>query len=93
MLKQKFVGTLLVAGALALPLATIGCGPHRVYDPYYHDNHRWDNNEVVYYNQWTVETHHDQHRDYKHLNKDDQKAYWDWRHSHDHDHDHDHDHR
>ena len=62
-------------------------------DPYYRDHHRWNNNEVVYYNQWTVETHHDPHVDYGRLQKDDQKAYWDWRHNHDRDHDHDHDHR
>ena len=95
-LKKKFVGTCLIASALALPLATTGCGAEhrRGYydDPYYHDRHRWDNNEVVFYNQWTVETHRDQHRDFGHLNKDEQKEYWEWRHHHDHDHDHD-DHR
>jgi hypothetical protein len=85
-LKNKFVGTFLIATAFALPLATVGCGPehHGYYnDPYYHDRHHWDNNEVVYYNQWTVETHHDRHREFRHLNKNEQKQYWDWRHHHD----------
>jgi len=86
-LKKKFIGTFLIAGALALPLATVGCGAeHRGYynDPYYHDRHRWDNNEIVYYNQWTVETHHDPHIEFRHLHRNDQKAYWEWRHQHDH---------
>ena len=69
-LKKKIAGTFLIAGALALPLVTTGCGPeHRGYynDPYYHDRHHWDNNEVVYYNQWTVETHRDPHVEFRHL--------------------------
>ena len=95
--KQKYIGTFLLAGALALPLATVGCAEHRYYradDPYHHDYHRWDNNEVVYYNQWSLETHRDSQRDYRRLNKDEQKEYWNWRHNHhDFDHDHDHEHR
>ncbi|HTR65598.1 MAG TPA: hypothetical protein VMH85_07485 [Terriglobales bacterium] len=95
---RGYIGGLLLSAVLAAPLVTTGCAEHhyyRVYDPYNHDYHRWDNNEVVYYNQWAVETHHDPHRDFRKLNQDDQKNYWNWRHSHgdnDHDHDHDHDH-
>ena len=37
--------------------------------------------------QWIAERHYE-HRDYKNLDKDRQKEYWDWRHNH-HDHDHD----
>jgi hypothetical protein len=37
-----------------------------------------------------VENHSAPHRDYRHLSKEDQKRYWDWRHNHDHDHDRDH---
>lgn len=96
--KLSFLGSLLPAAVILLSLATSGCA-HRVYDPYYHDHHHWDNSETVYYNQWVVEAHVDPHTDYKHLSKEDQKRYWDWRHKNDHDHDrddrdrdHDHDH-
>ncbi len=72
--------SLLLAAALASPVLMTGCtGSVRVYDPYYHDYHRW-NGETVYYNQWEHDTHRD-HVDYAKRNADDQKAYWDWRHS------------
>lgn len=82
-----FFSSLLIMGAFGMALATAGCGGsvryHTYNDPYYHDHHRWDDHEQVYYNQWTVETHHDK-RDFRKLNHDEQKQYWDWRHSHDH---------
>jgi hypothetical protein len=93
----RHFGSLLLAGALLLPLATIGCAErhyYRVYDPYHSDYHDRDDHERVYYQQWVVETHRDPHRDFRKLGKDDQKQYWNWRHSHperDHDRDHDHD--
>lgn len=84
---------LLLATALVSSVAGLGCNDHhyyRSYDPYYTDYHTWNNDEVVYYNQWTTETHRDPHREFKHLSKNDQKEYWTWRHNHDHDRDHDH---
>ena len=94
--KYRHFPTLLLVVALASPLVTTGCAEHRyyrVYDPYYRDYHRWDDHEVVFYNQWTVETHRDPHRDFRKLHDDEKKEYWNWRHNHgDHDHDHDHDH-
>lgn len=91
--RLSFTSSLVLGAAMVLPLATVGCAHHYYYadDPYYHDRHRWDHNEQVYYQQWVVETHGDRNRDYRHLSKEDQKRYWDWRHNHDHDHDHDHD--
>jgi hypothetical protein len=90
------LSALLLGAVLSSSLAGIACGDHhayRVYDPYYTDYHSWDNNEVVYYNQWTAETHRDAHRSFKKLPPGDQKEYWTWRHNHgDHDHDRDHDH-
>jgi hypothetical protein len=87
----------LLAAAIASPLATTGCAnrAYRVYDPDHHDYHRWDHHEEIYYQQWAVDTHHDPHRDYRHLSANDQQQYWNWRHDHpngNHDHDHDHDH-
>jgi hypothetical protein len=82
---KRYVGSFVLALALAAPLVTIGCGPHqyyRVYDPDHRDYHHWDDHETVYYNQWSVETHRDSNRDFRKLNKDEQKEYWNWRHSH-----------
>jgi len=103
---KQLAGSVWLTLALALPMLTTACAEHRyyrAYDPYYHDYHRWDHGEDVYYQRWVVETHRDPHRDFRHLDRDDQKAYWDWRHKqgdHDHDRDdknrdrdHDHDHR
>jgi hypothetical protein len=80
--KKLAVGTLLLsAGLLA------GCGGghvavgYRAYDPYYSDYHTWDDHEGVYYNQWIGESHHPR-RDYRRLNRNDQRAYWQWRHNH-----------
>jgi len=82
---------LCLALVFAALLGGLGCAEHhyyRVYDPYYHDYHRWDHQEAAYYDQWAVETHRDPHRDFKGLNDQEKKEYWTWRHSHpDHDHD------
>jgi hypothetical protein len=75
---------LLLALGLISSMAGMACAhhPYRVYDPYYTDYHVWNNDEVTYYNRGTVETHRDPHRDFRHLNKDEQKEYWTWRHNH-----------
>jgi hypothetical protein len=80
--KKLAIGTLLLsAGLLA------GCGGghvavgYRAYDPGYSDYHTWDDHETVYYNQWVVETHRPP-RDYRRLRRNDQRAYWQWRHNH-----------
>lgn len=89
---RRLSSMLLLAGAVASSAAGIACEhhPYRVYDPYYTDYHVWNDNEVVYYNRWAAENHRDPHRDFRHLNKDEQKEYWTWRHNHGDDHDHDH---
>jgi len=92
-LVSRYLGSLLLSLALISPLVGTGCSGHvyyRAYDPYHQDYHRWDASEEGYYQQWERDNHR-QDRDYRKLDKDDQKQYWDWRHSHD-DHDHDHDH-
>ena len=77
---SKWLLTILMAGVLAAPVMIAGCAEHtRVYDPYYHDYHVWDSNEVVYYQRWEAET-HKEHRDFDKRNADEQKEYWDWRH-------------
>jgi len=87
-LARLYFTTMLLAAAIALPIASTGCAEHRyarVYDPYYSDYHRWGPDEVRYYNRWEVETHRE-HRDWNRRTPDEQKEYWSWRHSnHDHD--------
>jgi hypothetical protein len=87
------VTPLLIAAIFLTPLLTTGCAEHRrvYYDPYYQDQHPWAN-ENSYYMQWEGDTHR-HHEDFNKRNKDDQKAYWDWRHKNDKDHGHDHDQR
>ncbi len=88
MLQPNRCCRLLVLAATLVPCAFVtGCGA-RVgvgyrYDPYYRDRHAWDDREIVYYNQWTDETHRDRHRDFRKLKKHDQQEYWNWRHNHD----------
>jgi hypothetical protein len=85
---SRFSSLLLATALAASTIGAVACEHHyyRVYDPYYSDYHVWNNDEVVYYNQWATETHHDPHADFRHLPKEDQKSYWTWRHNHDHDH-------
>ena len=93
--RLRFVSSLVLGAALASSATGLACGGHhyyRVYDPYYSDYHVWNDNEVVYYRQWSAETHRDSDRDFRHLRDDEKKEYWNWRHNHgDHDRDHDHD--
>jgi hypothetical protein len=81
---SRSLSSLLLAVAMASAMAGLACEHHyyRVYDPYYTDYHVWDNNEVVYYNQWAAETHRDPHRDFRKLPPAEQKEYWTWRHNH-----------
>ena len=69
------LSVMLLGAALASGVG-VACAshPYRVYDPYYTDYHVWNNDEVVYYNRWSAETHRDPHRDFRHLNKDEQKG-------------------
>jgi hypothetical protein len=81
---SRYALSLLFAAVLTAPIMITGCnGEVRVYDPYYHDYHVWNNDEVVYYNRWETENHYP-HVDYKHRKADQQHAYWDWRHQQEH---------
>jgi hypothetical protein len=80
---SRYLSSLLLVTAFLAPAVTTGCAnrSYRVYDPYHNDYHRWDHHEAVYYHQWVTENHRED-RDFRKLNKDDQKQYWDWRHNH-----------
>lgn len=90
---RRYLGTLLMSAVLLSPIVITGCAA-RVYDYDGHDYHRWNHHEVVYYQQWEVDTHR-RHEDYDRRNHDEQREYWQWRDSHHgdkHHHDHDHGH-
>jgi hypothetical protein len=93
-MRFRFLSLLFLAAAVAAPLPNLGCAEHhyyRVYDTDHGDYHRWDDNEIVYYQQWETENHKD-HRDFRKRGSGEQKEYWNWRHRHsDHDHDKDRD--
>ena len=83
---NRYITSLVLAGTLLGSVITSACGGasvrvgYRAYDPYHSDYHRWDDGEVRFYNQWTVETHRPEGRDYRRLKRDDQREYWNWRH-------------
>jgi hypothetical protein len=85
--------TTLAGLTLAMGLLATGCAEHRysrVYDPYYSDYHQWGPGEDAYYHRWYGETYHDRgYRDYRRLNRNEQRNYWNWRHDHRSDHDRD----
>ncbi len=86
--RSGFVRSLFLGAALASCALGTACAHHyyRVYDPYYSDYHVWNQDEVVYYQQWSREYHRDGHRDFRRLPPEEQKEYWTWRHRHgDHD--------
>jgi hypothetical protein len=82
---HRYLGSLLMTAMLVSAAGIVGCvahhGYYRVYDPYYRDYHPWDDHETVYYQRWEVDTHR-VHREFRRLNANVQKEYWDWRHSH-----------
>jgi hypothetical protein len=84
LLTTRHFRSALLAGALFLPVMITACGHpaygYRVYDPYYSDYHVWGPGEEVYYNRWVAENHRP-HKDFKKLNKDEQRQYFTWRHS------------
>jgi hypothetical protein len=92
--EKRYLSSLLLTAALLMPLATSGCtghGYYRVYDPTYHDYHRWSPDEEVYYHRWESDNHRED-RDFRKRSPEEQREYWAWRHQHgDNDHDHDHD--
>ena len=99
----RYLGTVLLAGALATPLAFAKPMPamqdhddhdrdeHRVYDRDHKDYHNWDANEDRAYRNYLDEK-HETYRDFNHLKRKDQDAYWNWRHSHEQHEEHERDH-
>ena len=82
MYRHRCLGSLLLAVALMLPIATSGCAARvRVYDSYHNDYHHWDDREDHAYRRYLDEK-HESYRDFKKLDSDKQRDYWNWRHDH-----------
>jgi len=91
----RYLGTLLVAGALTVPLGLQAQDRddhhdrddhdknHRVYDRDHKDYHQWNDNEARAYRQWYEQRFHGkEYRDFERLKRKDQDDYWKWRHLH-----------
>ena len=98
------VSSLVLAGVITAPVAMYSQdrdhdrddhnrnNNYRVYDSYGRTYHNWNDDEDRSYRQWYGQTYNDRdYRDYRKLNKKQQRAYWQYRHDHDKDHDHDND--
>jgi len=85
---RRYLGLLLMSVALIGSMTAFsGCAAHvRYYDADHGDYHYWNNDEVVYYQRWEVETHRE-HRDFDRRSDAEKREYWKWRHEHE-DHDH-----
>jgi hypothetical protein len=78
---HRILNSTFLAASLLFTVASSGCaGRVRVYDEYHTDWHNWDHNENLEYRRYHDER-HEPFRDYKKLNKDEQKDYWNWRHN------------
>jgi hypothetical protein len=94
MKRYKFLGTLILGGALIAPAGlmafqqsesttttTTTTETHRYYDPGYKEYHEWDSNEDRAYRMYLQET----KREYQEFPKTtvtQQTEYWKWRHNH-----------
>jgi hypothetical protein len=77
-LNQEMIALMLSTAVLALPMT--GCaGNDLLYDPYWHDYHRWNRGEDRYYRRWEMESNRD-HVDFPNRTPGDQLVYWEWRH-------------
>ena len=53
----------------------------RMYDRAHRDYHAWNGDEDHLYREW-LRDHHHKYRAFSHMNKKQQRAYWQWRHDH-----------
>ena len=81
-LSRRVLAHLLLTTAMLMPLLITGCAAHvRYYDEYGGDYHSWNGHEDRSYRAYWGER-HENYREYKTLNKDEQRDYWKWRHEH-----------
>lgn len=84
-LTTALAAPIAAAPAAAAPAMAPGGEPAavvvRVYDPYRHDYHRWDNSEQARYRAYLRER-HESYVAYQHQRAAQRRAYWRWRHEH-----------
>ena len=86
---RRLVSAVLVIAAIALATPTSGFASERhyrhravsvrVYDPYRHDYHRWDNDEERAYRAYLAQRHRS-YVTYRRQRLAERRAYWRWRH-------------
>jgi hypothetical protein len=81
-----FIAALFLSAALVAPLASkVSAAPQlvsvRVYDRDHKDYHNWDDNEARHYESYRHE-HHEYNVEFKRTSREQQRAYWRWRHEH-----------
>ena len=91
----RYFAALLLGATLIAPVGIQAANPQeehrereqqqrakRYYDREHKDYHNWDANEDSAYRRWMTEERHEQYRDFGRLKRDQQTAYWSWRHQH-----------
>lgn len=89
---NRYVSSLLLAAALAAPMAVLATPPPnddgvqiRVYDAHHKDYHNWDDRENRAWGIYLTNNHRKDH-EFAKSSKREQASYWNWRHAHpDHD--------
>jgi hypothetical protein len=91
---RKIISAMLVTTALAAPMAMTTSARAaepganwnvsvRVYDPYRHDRHVWDDREERSYRAYLAERHRS-YLSYERQRYEQRRAYWRWRHEREH---------
>src|SRR4051812_38528756 len=79
-LRQRIIALVLFPAGLSLTAAITGCARIAVvYDPFWHDQHRWSHAEERRYRRWEIESDR-AHVDFPDRTSVDQMAYWSWLH-------------
>jgi hypothetical protein len=80
---SRYARILLLTVAVAAPVLTTACASRGrgYYSPYGYDSSRWNSGEDRYYRQYLRERRR-HYREFRRLNRADQRDYWNWRHDH-----------
>jgi hypothetical protein len=79
---HRFLGSLLLTGALVAPVAVVAIpAPQDVYDREHKDHHNWDDHENEAWRRFLAENHRKEH-EFAKAKKHEQEEYWNWRHNH-----------
>ena len=83
---KSFLKSALLLSALLIPVSLtttpLRAAEHRYHDDARNDDHSWNNHEDRAYRIWAKENHR-RYTKFNKLRREDQEAYWAWRHNHD----------